>query len=67
MSNDDMRFLVAKAYGPNAKNWKRKVAKMSDEQVCALYYSFVQRGLIKQRAETTGVKNREHDTKQKIP
>lgn len=47
MSNDDMRFFVSRVYGPNAKGWKRKVAKMSDKQVCALYYSFIQRGLIK--------------------
>lgn len=67
MSNDDMRFIVSRVYGPNAKGWKRKVAQMSDKQVCALYYSFIQRGLIKQQAEATGVRNRECDTKQKIP
>ena len=47
MSTDDMRFIVSRVYGPNAKGWKRKVVKMSDKQVRALYYSFVQRGLIK--------------------
>lgn len=47
MSNDDMRFIVAQVYGPNAKGWKRKVAQMSDKQVCDIYFSFVQRGLIK--------------------
>ena len=47
MSNGDMRFVVSRVYGPNAKGWKRKVAQMSDKQVCALYYSFIQRGLIK--------------------
>ena len=30
MSSDDMRFIVARVYGPNAKEWKRKVAKMTD-------------------------------------
>ena len=47
MSNDDLRFIVSRVYGPNVKGWKRMVAKMSDKQVCALYYSFIQRGLIK--------------------
>lgn len=47
LSNGDMRFVVSRVYGPNAKGWKRKVAQMSDKQVCALYYSFLQRGLIK--------------------
>lgn len=47
MRNDDMRFIVSNVYGSKAKGWKRKVAQMPDKQVCALYYSFIQRGLIK--------------------
>lgn len=47
MSNDDMRFVVSRVYGPNAKGWKRKVAKMTDAQVCAIYYSMLRRGQIR--------------------
>lgn len=47
LSIDDMRAMLAKAYGPKAKGWKYKVSKMSDNQVCAVYLSFVERGVIK--------------------
>ncbi len=47
MSSDDMRFIVARVYGPNAKEWKRKVARMTDAQVCAIYHSMLKRGLIR--------------------
>lgn len=47
MSPDDMRFIVSRVYGPNAKEWKRKVAKMTDAQVCAIYYSMIKRGQIR--------------------
>ena len=41
----DMRDWVKSAYpGPN---WKKKVDKMSDDQIIALYYSLVKRGKIK--------------------
>lgn len=44
MSVPDMRRAIAKVYP--GQNWKYKVAKMSDQQVIAVYFSFVQRKLI---------------------
>jgi len=41
----NMRDWVRSAYpGPN---WKKKVDKMSDDQIIALYYSLVKQGKIK--------------------
>ena len=41
----NMRDWVRSAYpGPN---WKKKVDKMSDDQIIALYYSLVKQGRIK--------------------
>ena len=41
----NMRGWVRSAYpGPN---WKKKVDKMSDDQIIALYYSLVKQGKIK--------------------
>lgn len=45
MTNADMRGWVKSAYPSNT--WKKKVDKMSDEQIVAVYYSLVQRGKIK--------------------
>lgn len=44
LSVDEMRSRLSKAYGPNAKAWKAKVAQMHDKQVIAVYKSFVARG-----------------------
>lgn len=46
MSVDDMRYSLSKVYGPKAYNWKKKVACMPNNQVVAVYLSFVKRGLI---------------------
>lgn len=47
MSVDDMRYVVSRVYGPRALKWKEKVARMSNNQIIAVYHSFVARGLIK--------------------
>lgn len=44
MSVPDMRTAIAKVYPGTA--WKYKVAKMSDQQVMAVYFSFVNRKLV---------------------
>lgn len=44
MSVFDMRTSIANVY-PGA-GWKYKVAKMSEQQVMAVYFSFVQRKLV---------------------
>lgn len=44
MSVSNMRSAIAKVYP--GQSWKYKVAKMSDQQVIAVYFSFVQRKLI---------------------
>ena len=45
MNAVDMRDWVKSAYpGPN---WKKKVDKMPDDQIIALYYSLVKQGKIK--------------------
>ena len=44
MSVPDMRSAIAKVY-PGQK-WKFKVARMSDQQVIAVYYSFLHRKLV---------------------
>ena len=45
MTTIDMRSWVKTAY-PGQK-WADKVDKMSDQQIVALYYGFVQKGKIK--------------------
>lgn len=45
MSVNDMRIAVGKAYP--GKNWIKKVMAMSDEQVIAVYKSFVESGKIR--------------------
>lgn len=42
MTTDEMRNLVASVY-PGQK-WKDKVMNMSDNQVVAIYWQFVQKG-----------------------
>lgn len=44
MSIEQMRAAIAKVY-PGTK-WAFKVAKMSDSQVVAIYYSFMQRKIL---------------------
>ena len=46
MSINEMRYCIARAYGPRAYKWKAKVERMSDNQVLAVYLSFVRRGLV---------------------
>jgi hypothetical protein len=45
MNAFEMRDQVKSAYP--SKTWKEKVAKMPDDQIVALYYNFIKRGLIK--------------------
>ena len=42
MSVDQMREVITKVYP--AERWQKKVAKMSEEQVMAIYFKFVQSG-----------------------
>ena len=44
MSVADMRAAIAKVYP--GKSWKNKVARMADQQVMAIYFSFLRRKLI---------------------
>jgi hypothetical protein len=44
MSVSNMRAAIAQVYP--GQGWKYKVAKMSDQQVIAVYFSFVRRKLI---------------------
>lgn len=44
MSVPNKRAAIAQVY--SGQGWKYKVAKMSDQQVMAVYFSFVQRKLI---------------------
>lgn len=44
MSVPDMRVAIANVYP--GQSWKYKVAKMSDQQVMAVYFSFVHRKLV---------------------
>jgi len=47
MSNiNAMRIFVSEQY--SGKGWKEKVAKMKDEQIVKLYYTFKKRGGVKQ-------------------
>ena len=45
MESYQMRDRVKKAYPGD--NWKRKVDRMPDDQIIALYYSLVKQGKIK--------------------
>ena len=45
MTTSNMRGWVKSAY--NSDNWKKKVDRMSDEQIIAVYYSLVKQGRIK--------------------
>ena len=42
VSVDDMRYLIARVYPSD--NWKKRVRRMSDNQVCAIYFSFLEQG-----------------------
>ena len=42
VSVDDMRYLIARVYPSD--NWKKRVRRMSDNQVCAIYFSFLKQG-----------------------
>lgn len=42
MSVDQMREAITKVYP--AERWQKKVAKMSEEQVMAIYFKFAQSG-----------------------
>lgn len=42
MTVDQMRDAIAEVYGGN--KWKKKVSKMDDNQVIAVYYSFLNSG-----------------------
>ena len=42
VSVDDMRYLIARVYPSD--NWKKRVRRMSDNQVCAIYFSFLEKG-----------------------
>lgn len=46
MQNWEMREAILKVY-PKSEIWKKKVAKMSDNQVLAIYMRFVREGIIK--------------------
>ena len=46
-----MRAEISKVY-PN-QAWKRKVACMYDNQVIAVYYDFLKRGMFKQKPKNT--------------
>lgn len=46
MTSTEMRNLVKKVYA-NSQSWQRKVDKMDETQVTAIYLSFQKRGLIK--------------------
>ena len=60
LSVDEMRSRLSKAYGPNAKAWKAKVAQMHDKQVIAVYNSFVARGRLSQVTAMLGsISNKE--------
>ena len=47
ISVDEMRYCIAHVYGPRAYKWIQKVEHMSNNQVIAVYRSFVERGLIR--------------------
>lgn len=46
MTNYEMKELVKKVY-PNSQSWSKKVDKMDEQQLIAIYLSFQKRGLIK--------------------
>lgn len=46
MQNWEMREAILKVY-PKSESWKKKVAKMSDNQVLAIYMRFIREGIIK--------------------
>lgn len=45
MSVEQMRAAISKAY--DGQNWKDKVTHMSDDQVLAVYYRFLNNGNLK--------------------
>lgn len=45
MSGYQMRMVVMNAY--SGEKWRQKVAKMTDEQVVAVYYSLLKQGKIR--------------------
>lgn len=46
MQTWEMREAILKAY-PKSESWKKKVARMSDNQVLAIYMRFIMKGIIK--------------------
>lgn len=45
MTTSNMRGWVKSAY--TSDSWKKKVDRMSDEQIIAIYYSLIKQGRIK--------------------
>lgn len=44
MSIDDMKYAISTAY--NTKSWKNKVENMCSNQIIAVYYDLMRRGLL---------------------
>lgn len=51
ISVDDMRPMISKVYPGDA--WKQKVRHMSDKQVCAIYFSFLEQGKFEKKKPQT--------------
>jgi hypothetical protein len=54
MHVNNMRELVADVY--KGESWQKKVDKMSDEQIIAIYYKFLKQGKFEESAKSV------HDT-----
>lgn len=48
MTVEQMRDKIAEVYG--SFKWKDRVARMYDDQVIAVYYNFVERGMFEKKS-----------------
>lgn len=65
MSVDQMRAAIAEVYSGN--KWKRKVDKMHNDQVIAVYNNFLKSGKFEQREPEKREKKKTRDSRKEGP
>ena len=65
MSINQMRAAIAEVYTGN--KWKRKVEKMHDDQIIAVYYKFLKNGKFEQHEPEIRDKKKMREPRKEVP
>lgn len=65
MSINQMRAAIVEVYTSN--KWRRKVEKMHDDQIIAVYYKFLRNGKFEQRKPKIHNKNEMREPHKEVP